>query len=46
VQRNGRVSAQRDLGITVDGLTSFGEDSAGEMYLAARGGAIYKLAGS
>jgi glucose/arabinose dehydrogenase len=46
VQSKGRVSAQRDLGITVDGLTSFGEDAAGEMYLAARGGAIYKLAGS
>jgi glucose/arabinose dehydrogenase len=46
VQRNGRAVAQRDLGITVDGLTTFGEDGTGELYLAAFGGTIYKLAGS
>ncbi len=45
VQRNGRAVAGRDLGITVDGLTTFGEDGAGEVYLASRGGTIYELAG-
>ena len=43
-QRDGHVTAQRDLGITVDGLTTFGEDGTGEIYLAARGGTIYRLA--
>jgi glucose/arabinose dehydrogenase len=46
VQRGGRVVAGRDLGIAVDSLTTFGEDRAGEVYLAARSGTIYKLAGS
>jgi len=46
VQRDGRVIAQRDLGISVESLTTFGEDGTGEIYLAARGGTIYKLAGS
>jgi glucose/arabinose dehydrogenase len=46
VQRNGSVSAARDLGIAVDALTTFGEDAAGELYLAARSGTIFKLAGS
>jgi glucose/arabinose dehydrogenase len=44
VQRGGRVVAARDMGITVDSLTTFGEDGSGELYLAARGGTIYKLA--
>jgi glucose/arabinose dehydrogenase len=44
VQRGGRVVAARDLGIAVDALTTFGEDGSGELYLAARGGTIYKLA--
>jgi glucose/arabinose dehydrogenase len=46
VQRAGRVIASRDLGITVESLTTFGEDGTGELYLAARGGTIYKLAGN
>jgi glucose/arabinose dehydrogenase len=44
VQRGGRVVAARDMGITVDNLTTFGEDGSGELYLAARNGTIYKLA--
>jgi len=40
------VIASRDLGITVESLTTFGEDGTGELYLAARGGTVYKLAGS
>jgi glucose/arabinose dehydrogenase len=46
VQRGGRVVAGRDMGITVDGLTTFGEDLAGELYVAAIGGTIYELTGS
>jgi len=45
-QRAGRVIASRDLGITVESLTTFGEDGTGELYLAARGGTVYKLVGS
>jgi glucose/arabinose dehydrogenase len=43
VQRGGHAIAQRDLGIQVPQLTSFGEDGTGELYLAARGGTIYRL---
>ncbi len=43
VQRGGRAIAQRDLGIAVDQLTSFGEDGTGELYAAARGGTIYRF---
>ena len=45
VQRDGRAVAERDMGITVPGLTTFGEDLKGELYVAAIGGTIYKLAG-
>jgi glucose/arabinose dehydrogenase len=45
VQRGGRALAQRDLGITVDALTSFGEDRTGELYAAARDGTIYRIVG-
>ena len=44
VQRGGHVVAGRDMGITVNSLTTFGEDGTGELYLAARGGTIYELA--
>jgi len=40
---DGRVIAQRDLGIQVDALTSFCEDGTGELYAVARGGTVYKL---
>jgi glucose/arabinose dehydrogenase len=43
VQRGGRALAQRDLGVTVDALTTFGEDRTGEVYAAARNGTIYKF---
>jgi glucose/arabinose dehydrogenase len=43
VQRGGRALAQRDLGITVDALTTFGQDHTGELYAAARSGAIYQF---
>jgi len=43
VQRNGRAIAQRDLGIRVDQLTSFGEDGRSELYAASREGTIYQF---
>jgi glucose/arabinose dehydrogenase len=39
----GRASGLRREGFQVDGLTGFGEDSAGEVWLAAHGGTIYRL---
>jgi len=39
----GQVTLQRDLGITVDNLTTFAEDPSGEIYAASRTGTIYKL---
>jgi glucose/arabinose dehydrogenase len=43
VESGGKLVQQRDLGPTVDSLTSFGQDSAGELYALARGGAIYRI---
>jgi glucose/arabinose dehydrogenase len=43
VQRNGHVTEQRELGVDVDALTTFGEDANGELYAAARGGSVYRL---
>ena len=40
------VSAPRRESITVQNLSSFGEDAAGELYLASLGGTIYRLATS
>jgi glucose/arabinose dehydrogenase len=44
VQRDGKVAQQRDLGVDVRALTSFGEDPQGEVYAASRTGTIYRLA--
>jgi glucose/arabinose dehydrogenase len=43
--QGGRATDVRREGFTADGLTSFGEDAAGELYLATEGGRIFKLAG-
>jgi glucose/arabinose dehydrogenase len=43
VQRAGHEIAKRDLGVQVDSLTSFGQDDNGELYIAARGGTVYKV---
>jgi glucose/arabinose dehydrogenase len=43
VQRNGKASAQRALGLDVQSLTSFGQDNTGELYIASRRGTVYKL---
>jgi glucose/arabinose dehydrogenase len=37
------VADQRDLGVEVESLTSFGEDPDGEVYAVARGGTVYRL---
>jgi hypothetical protein len=34
----GQVTLQRDLGVSVSSLTTFGEDPSGELYAAARTG--------
>ncbi len=39
----GDVMSQRDLGPTVEALTTFGEDTAGELYAVARGGTVYRI---
>ena len=39
----GQVTLQRDLGITVDNLTTFAEDPNGEIFAASRTGTIYEL---
>ena len=44
VAAGGRVVAQRDLGVNVTSLTTFGEDPSGELYAVARGGTIYRIA--
>jgi glucose/arabinose dehydrogenase len=41
---NGRVRTLRRERFRVEGLTSFGEDARGELYLASHGGTIYRLA--
>jgi glucose/arabinose dehydrogenase len=40
----GRVAEQRDLGLDVPGLSSFGVDQAGELYALSLGGEVYRLA--
>ncbi len=43
VGSNGRIVSQRDLGPTVDQLTSFGQDLSGNLYAISRTGTIYKI---
>jgi glucose/arabinose dehydrogenase len=43
VPRGGRAVAQRDLGIQVPDLTTFGEDGTGELYVASRDGTVYRI---
>ena len=40
---SGHVVAQRDLGPTVSQITTFGEDTAGELYVASRSGTVSRL---
>jgi glucose/arabinose dehydrogenase len=41
---SGRVLEQRDLGLQVPGLSSFGTDTAGELYALSLGGDVYRIA--
>ena len=43
VEHNGQALSQRAMGLGVDGLTSFGQDDRGELYVVARGGTISKI---
>jgi glucose/arabinose dehydrogenase len=42
--RGGRVAEQRDLGLSVPNLSSFGVDPAGELYAMTVSGPVYRLA--
>ena len=42
--RDGKVAEQRDLGLSVPGLSSFGVDASGELYALSLGGEVYRLA--
>jgi glucose/arabinose dehydrogenase len=42
--RGGRVAEERDLGLSVPNLTSFGVDPAGELYAMSLAGPVYRLA--
>jgi glucose/arabinose dehydrogenase len=42
--RGGRVAEQRDLGLSVPNLSSFGVDPAGELYAMTLSGLVYRLA--
>ena len=42
--RDGKVVEQRDLGLSVPGLSSFGVDASGELYALSLGGEVYRLA--
>ena len=40
----GRVTARRDLGLSVPSLSSFGVDGRGELYALSLGGDVYRIA--
>ena len=40
-----RATDDRPVGLTIDGLSSFGEDSCGHVYATALGGPVYRLDG-
>ncbi len=44
VQKDGKVVAQRNLGVQVNQTTTFGEDPNGELYVASRTGTVYRFA--
>jgi glucose/arabinose dehydrogenase len=44
--RDGKVAESRRERFNVDGLTSFGEDASGELFLTSHSGTIYRLAAS
>jgi len=42
-QSGGRATEDAALGLSVDGLSSFGQDAAGELYALSLGGAVYRI---
>jgi glucose/arabinose dehydrogenase len=42
-QSGGRVVEEADLGVAVDGLSSFGQDAAGELYALSLSGTVYRI---
>jgi glucose/arabinose dehydrogenase len=40
----GRIAEQRDLGLQVPSLSSFGADAQGELYALSLGGGVYRIA--
>jgi glucose/arabinose dehydrogenase len=42
--RDGKVLEQRDLGLEVPSLSSFGTDAAGELYALSLAGGVYRIA--
>jgi glucose/arabinose dehydrogenase len=42
-QAGGRVTEEAALGLSVDNLSSFGEDGAGELYALSLGGTVYRI---
>jgi glucose/arabinose dehydrogenase len=43
VERDGELVADRDLGVVVPSLSSFGEDAAGELYAVSLDGQVYRI---
>jgi glucose/arabinose dehydrogenase len=43
VRAGGRVGADRDLGVNVPSLTSFGMDQRGELYALSQAGPVYRI---
>ena len=39
----GKLADQRDLGLKAERLSSFGQDSKGESYVASLSGAVYRI---
>jgi hypothetical protein len=43
VQQGGRVTDQRDLGISGNRVTAFGEDQDGEVYVLSQGDGLQRI---
>ena len=41
--RGGEATEHRELGVTVEGLSSFGEDADGELYVLSLSGSVFRL---
>ena len=43
VEQNGQVADQRDLGVTANQVTAFGEDQDGELYVLSQGDGLQRI---